>query len=88
MAKVSQLLPAQGQKPPIAFDANAPLAETNTEVVEISDAALDDSIFVVPADYQATTLTDLFKTLMPVPTTPKPPTANVPGPPKGAGSYQ
>ena len=88
MAKVSQLLQAQGQKPPIAFDANAPLAETNTEVVEISDAALDDSIFVVPADYQATTLTDLFKTLMPVPATPKPPTANVPGPPKGAGSYR
>jgi hypothetical protein len=81
MAQIAQFLQAQGQKPLAGFDANSPLAETNTEVVEISSATLDDSIFHVPADYQSTSLTDLFKTLMPVPTTPKVPAATVPGTP-------
>jgi hypothetical protein len=88
MARIAQLQQAQGQKPPAGLDADAPLLEINSEATELSDAALDDSIFVVPADYQSTTLTDLFKTLMPVASTPKPPTANVPGAPKGAGSHR
>jgi hypothetical protein len=81
MAKIGQLLQAQGQKPPAGFDADAPLLETNTEATEISDATLDGSIFEVPADYHRTSLTDLFKTLMPVASTPKPPAASVPGAP-------
>ena len=81
MARIAQMLQAQGQTPPAGLDANAALAETNTEAVEISGAALDDSMFQVPADYQSTTLTDLFKTLMPAPSAAKPPAATVPGNP-------
>jgi hypothetical protein len=81
MARVADLLRAQGQQPPAGLDANAPVGETNSEAVEISSAALDDSIFQVPAGYHSTSLTDLFKTLMPVASTPKPPAAIVPGTP-------
>jgi len=81
MARLAQLLRAQGQQPPAGFDADAPFAETNTEAVEISDASLDDSIFAVPADYHPTNLPDLFKTLMPVANTPMPPATSVPGTP-------
>lgn len=80
MARIADLLRAQGQRPPAGFDANAPLAETNSEAVEISGAALDDSIFQVPADYQSTSLTDLFKTLMPAVGAAKP-LATAPGTP-------
>jgi hypothetical protein len=78
MSRIAQLLQAQGKQPPTGLDGNAPLVETNTEVIEISGAALDDSIFQVPADYQATSLPDLFKTLMPAPSAPKPPTTSIP----------
>jgi len=81
MARIAQVLQAMGQKPPAGLDSDGPLFETNTETVEISDAALDDSIFQVPADYQPTNLTDLFKTLMPAAGASKPPAAIVPGTP-------
>jgi hypothetical protein len=78
LAQIAQTMQTQAQKLPPGLDANSPLAETNTEAIEISAAALDDSIFQVPADYQPTSLSDLFKTLTPVPTTPKPPATSVP----------
>ena len=81
MARIADLLRAQGQQPPAGLDANTPLAETSSEVVEISGATLDDSIFQVPADYHSTSLTDLFKTLMPAASTPKAGATITPGTP-------
>lgn len=81
MARIAQFLQAQGKQLPAGLDGNGPLADTNTEVIEISAAALDDSMFQVPADYQSTSLTDLFKTLMPAVNAPKPPAAATPATP-------
>ena len=81
MARIADLLRAQGKQPPAGLDGNAPLLETNTEAVEISTAALDDSIFQMPADYQSTSLTDLFKTLIPAVSAPKPAAAATPATP-------
>ena len=81
LAKFAQLPQAQGQKPLAGFDANTPLLEINSEAVEISGAALEDSIFQVPADYQSTSLTDLFKTLMPAASAPKQPASAIPATP-------
>jgi hypothetical protein len=81
MSRIAQLLQAQGKQVPTGLDGNAPLVETNTEVIDISSTALDDSIFQVPADYQSTSLTDFFKTLMPAPSTPKPSATIPPGTP-------
>lgn len=78
MARLTQLLQAAGQKPPAEFNADAPLVEMNSEVVEISSAALDDSVFEIPADYRATNMSDLFKSLMPDTNTPRPPDTSVP----------
>jgi hypothetical protein len=81
MARLAQLLQALGQKPPAGFDSDAPFVETNTEMMEISDAPLDNSIFEVPADYHATDLPDLFKSLIPAPSAPKPPDTSILGAP-------
>ena len=81
LAQIGPILQAQGKNLPAGLDADTPFFETDTEAIEISGAALDDSIFQVPAGYQSTSLTDLFKTLMPVATTPKPPATIAPGSP-------
>ncbi len=66
MARLAPLLRAQG-KLPADFDPNAPLLQIDTEAVELSGAAIDDSAFQVPGDYHSTPLADLMKSVMPRP---------------------
>lgn len=65
---VAQLAPiavAHGQKLPLDFDPDAPLGEMTMEATGLSTAPIDDSVFVVPADYQPTSVADLMKAMRP-----------------------
>jgi len=46
------------------LDADAPLFELRNEVVEISTAAIPDSVFEVPAEYKAVPIGEILKSLM------------------------
>jgi len=46
------------------FDADAPLFEIRNEVVEISTAAIPDSVFEIPAGYKAVPLAEIVKGIM------------------------
>ncbi len=62
VAMMSQQLPQQpGQPRTPVLDPNAAIMQVNQELVELSSAAVDDSIFQVPQDYQAVPLADLLK---------------------------
>lgn len=81
LARLGGLLQAQGKQLPAGYDGNSPLAEVNSEIVEISSAPIDDSLFQIPSDYRATSLPELLKFLQPAPSAPKPPGTNLPGTP-------
>ena len=81
LARLGGLLQAQGKQLPAGYDVNSPLAEINSEVVEISSALIDDSLFQIPADYRATSLPEFLKFLQPAASAPKPPGTNLPGTP-------
>lgn len=75
----------QGKAPQVlgTYDPSTPLVETDNEVVEISAAPVDPSVFDVPSDYQVTPLSDLLKAMRPAPPVPSPvsrPNANMPPP--------
>lgn len=79
---MQQLRKAQGQPPPTAgLDPDAPFMETNIEVLDISDAAIDDSAFEVPTDYHSTTLPEVLKSLMPASAAPGVPATSLPANP-------
>ena len=80
MAQLGQAMQAQGKPLPEGFDPNAPLCEVTSEAVEVSSAAVDDSVFQVPSDYQATPLPALLKSIMPAPPSPTPAPASAPPP--------
>jgi len=63
-----------------AYDPSTPFVETDNEVVEISSAPVDASLFQIPSDYTAAALSDLLKAMQPVPPIPRP-SANIPPPP-------
>jgi hypothetical protein len=69
------LMPGRGQQALGSYDPNTPFMETNNEVVEISSAPVDASVFEIPGDYTATSLSDLLKASRP----PVQPNANIPG---------
>ncbi len=77
VARFAQLQKAQGEAALAGFDADGPSIETNVEVMDISDASLDDSVFQVPVDYHATTLPDLLNVLMPSVRAPEAPAKNL-----------
>jgi hypothetical protein len=81
LAQIAPLLQAQGYPLPAGFDPNAPLAEIETVVTELSSAPIDGSVFQVPSDYHATPLADLLKSMMPTPRAPAPPGGNLEGQP-------
>lgn len=81
LAQLSAFMQAQGQQLPGGFDGNPPLGESNTELVEISDAPVDDSLFEIPSDYRATSLPDLMKALHPNLSTPGLPGRTIPSVP-------
>jgi hypothetical protein len=57
LAMLSQQVPGQA----LPADPNAPLMQMNQELVELSSGPLDDSLFQVPADYQAAPLEEILK---------------------------
>jgi len=69
-------------RPPIlgTYDPSTPFVETDNEVVEISTAAVDDSVFEIPSDYQPATLSDLLKASRPAPPVPSPVPSSIPPP--------
>ena len=72
LALMSQQMPQPaGQAPPPQVDPNAPLMQMNQELVELSADPLDDSIFQVPADYQAVPLEEILKGVVSAPTPPR-----------------
>ncbi len=67
LAQIAPILQAQGHPLPAGFDPNAALAVVDMVATELSSAPIDASVFQVPADYHATPLADLLKSLMPAP---------------------
>jgi hypothetical protein len=64
-AAVAQEMARQGQAAPAGLDPDAPLVEMTTDLVELSTASIDDSVFRVPADYQPVPIQDLMKSTLP-----------------------
>lgn len=60
---LATLVPPQPGQPPI--DGSAPLVEVEMNVVELSPAAIPDSVFTVPAGYMAVPLDELMKAFQP-----------------------
>jgi hypothetical protein len=84
LAQLGALMPGRGQQALGSYDPNTPFMETNNEVVEISSAPVDASVFEIPSDYTATSLSDLLKASRPAPPVPssiRPPNASIPPPP-------
>jgi hypothetical protein len=81
LAQLGALL--QGKAPQVlgSYDPNTPLAESDSDVVEISSAPVDDSLFQIPGDYHATSVSDLLKAVRPNANTPQLPTTMIPGTP-------
>lgn len=75
MAAVAEQMANQHGRPaPASVDPSAPLFQATEEIVELSTAALDDSIFQIPKDYSRAAVEDLVKTVVQVqkPTVPTP----------------
>ncbi len=71
LAQLGGLMQGRAQPPILGtYDPSTPFVETDNEVVEISTAAVDDSVFNIPSDYQAATLSDLLKASRPTPPVP------------------
>jgi len=69
---LTRQMPQQPGQPPLpAVDPNAPLMQTNQELVELSSDPVDEAIFEVPADYQAVSLEEVLKGAASVPTPPQ-----------------
>ena len=62
MVQALQKAPQPGQ----SLDPNAPMMEILMDVAELSTNPVPDSVFSVPADYQAAPVEELVKALMPV----------------------
>jgi hypothetical protein len=61
MAAAAPLLQAQGQALPQGLDANAPLFSMTNEIVEVSTAPIDDSIFQIPEGYRKVEFAEILK---------------------------
>ncbi|HEY4362864.1 MAG TPA: hypothetical protein VGN17_17980 [Bryobacteraceae bacterium] len=59
-------IPALAQVEPPS-DPTIPVEEIKTDLLELSTAPLDDSIFEVPAEYRSALLQDLIQVLLPAP---------------------
>ncbi len=64
LATLAAQMPAPGGTP-VNFDANSPVAEMTDELVEISSAAIADSMFQVPSGYTAAPVEDLMAAMRP-----------------------
>jgi len=61
LAQAASALAGAGRQVP-AFDPNGPLIELNQEVVELSTAPVNPSVFEVPASYKESTAAEIMKT--------------------------
>jgi hypothetical protein len=81
LAQLGGLMQGRTQPPILGtYDPSTPFAETDNEVVEISTAPVDDSVFNIPSDYQPATLSDLLKAMRPAPPAPAPVPSSIPSP--------
>jgi malate synthase len=64
MVEMMKQIPADQNPFGDKFDATAPIFELRNEVVEISTAAIPDSVFEVPADYKAVPIGEILKNVM------------------------
>jgi len=62
MPMVAQM--AQQGHPVPGLDANGPLMEMTTEIAEISTAAIEDSVFEIPAGFTAAPIGEVMKSLV------------------------
>jgi len=72
MPAISQLLQLAAGGALEGFDPSGPMAESVTDVAEISTAAVPDSTFAVPADYQAAPLEQVVLAVVLGPMAPPP----------------
>lgn len=63
MAILARQRAAGGDNPFANVDPDAPLMEMNQELVEISDAPIDDSFFVIPEGYTAVPLAEIMSAM-------------------------
>jgi len=61
LAAAAPLLQAQGQALPQGLDANAPLFSMTHEIVEVSTAPIDDSVFQIPEGYRKVEFEEILK---------------------------
>lgn len=61
LAAMAPLLRAQGQSLPQGLDPNAPLFSMTYEIVEVSTAPIDDSVFRVPDGYSKVEFEEILK---------------------------
>ena len=77
LGQITALAPGKIQQVLGAYDPSTPFVQTDSEVVEISTAPVDASVFEVPGGYTSTTLPDLLKAMRPAPPL-RPANANLP----------
>ncbi|MBZ5576962.1 MAG: hypothetical protein LAP40_10430 [Acidobacteriia bacterium] len=65
LAQLAQQMAKAGQPLPAGFDPNAPFMQMNQELVELSDAPLDDALFRVPDGFRQVPVEELVKSMMP-----------------------
>ena len=66
LATMMQQVPAQARQSfPPGFDPSAPLIQMTQELVELSSDPLENTLFVVPADYQKASFEELLKSAIP-----------------------
>ena len=70
MAQLAQQMAKAGQPLPAGFDPNAPFMQMNQELVELSDAPLDEAMFQVPDGFRQVTFEELVKAMIPQAATP------------------
>jgi hypothetical protein len=61
LAAVAPQLRAQGQALPQGLDSNAPIFSMTYEIVEVSTAPIEDSVFQVPEGYRKVELEEILK---------------------------
>ena len=63
MAVLAQQMERQGRSLPEGFDPNEPWMELSTEIQEFSTDAIEDSVFEVPADFEAASFQELMNSI-------------------------
>jgi hypothetical protein len=65
VSRLRQMQKEQGMALPDGVDPNAPFSVVDSEVVELSTAPVDDTLFQLPADYHAAPFEEVVKSVTP-----------------------